>query len=324
MQVSVVISTWERCESLRRTLESLRSLAVPASQRWELIVVNNGSRDRTDEVVADYQESLPLRRIVEPEIGLSKARNTAVRAAVGDLVLFTDDDVRIDPSWIGAYLAAAHRWPEAGYFGGEIHPQFAGDVPGWVKRHQSLLSDMLCLRDLGPVGRWFQPGEFPYGPNMAIRREVLALAAFDERVGRKGYEQVRGSEGSLFLSLQRQGVSGVWVPEAKVYHHVPGCRADFRYLWKYHQGSGRTEVRLAKLNGLPLQPRWRLLMTGMKALARTAVRPTHWPKQVATLALVSGKLTELAGAQVRPENLAAVKPRAGTAFADARSRKREP
>lgn len=290
MRVSVVVCTWNRCELLRSTLESLRSLVVPADQEWELLVVNNNSPDATDEVIRTYQGLLPLRRLFESEVGVSRARNVVVRAATGDLILFTDDDVRVDPHWMTAYLEAAKCWPDAGYFGGEIHPCFATAVPRWVKRNQTPLSGMLCLRDAGPVNRQFRPGEFPYGPNMAVRREVLALATFDERVGRKGHEQVRGSEDSLFRSLQQQGVPGVWVPAAKVSHYIPPYQANFKYLWSYYRGVGRSGVRLRGTGGR--YPCWWLLTAGLGALTKTCLWPRDWPRHFANLAWRSGRFSE--------------------------------
>jgi glycosyltransferase involved in cell wall biosynthesis len=290
MRVSVVICTWNRCEHLRSTLESLRALVVPADQEWELLVVNNNSSDATDEVIAAFQGLLPLRRLFEGVVGLSRARNTGVRAATGELILFTDDDVRVDPSWMIAYLEAAKQWPDAGYFGGVIRPWFAADVPAWVKRNQTALGGMLCALDLGPVSRELRPREFPYGPNMAVRREALALASFDERVGRKGDDQLRGSEDSLFRSLQRQQVVGVWVPAAQVFHYIPRGRASFRYFWRYYQGNGRSRVRLNSAGKPPSQ--WRFGATGLRALTKLCLHPWDWPRHLATVARMSGQYFE--------------------------------
>jgi glycosyltransferase involved in cell wall biosynthesis len=290
MGVSIVICTWNRCELLRSTLESLCSLVVPADQQWEVVVVNNNSTDATDEVITAFQELLPLRRLFESELGASRARNAGVRAAMGELILFTDDDVRVDPNWMTAYLEAVARWPDAMYFGGVIRPWFAADVPRWVKRNETALAGMLCLLDLGPVSRRLQSGESPYGPNMAVRRAALELASFSERVGRKGHEQVRGSEPSLFLSLEQLGVPGVWVPTARVSHYIPGCRANFKYLWSYYRGNGRGAARLGIAR--ELHPRWRLWTATLKALAQICLRPKDWPRRVATVAWMSGQYSE--------------------------------
>lgn len=299
MRVSVIVCTRNRCELLRSTLESFRSVLVPEGLEWQLLVVDNASNDATPDVIAAYHDDLPVGGLFEPEIGLSRARNRAVGAATGDLILFTDDDVRVDPGWMRAYVHAARRWPEAGYFAGSIQPDFDVDVPRWVKRHQRALAGMLCLRDGGPTGRRLRNGELPFGPNMAIRRATLELASFDERVGRRGDDHVRGSETSLFQSLRQLGVFGVWVPEAKIRHYVPRCRATSGYLWSYYYGSGRTEVRLTLVCGV--QSRWQLLQVGLKTLAGTFRRPLTWSRHLATVAWMSGHFTELARLAVHPE-----------------------
>jgi hypothetical protein len=189
-----------------------------------------------------------------------------------------------------AYLEAVKRWPDARYFGGAIRPWFGAGVPRWVKRNSTALASMLCLRDLGPVGRRFQAGEFPYGPNMAVRREALALASFDERVGRKGPEQMRYSETSLFLTLEQLGVPGVWVPAAKVCHHIPRSRANFKYFWDYYRSLGRSAVRLGIAGGP--RSRWRLWAAGLRALTQICVRPGDWHRHLAGLAFMSGRQSE--------------------------------
>jgi glycosyltransferase involved in cell wall biosynthesis len=298
MRVSVILCTWNRCELLRNTLDSLRSLTVPAGQPWELLVVDNDSSDATRDVIAAFRDHLPLHALFEPQPGLSRARNAAVRAAQGDLVLFTDDDVRVDPSWLSAYVEAAGEWPDAGYFAGPIHPDFAADVPRWVRRNPRALAGMLCLRDEGSVRRRLGRAERPYGPNMAVRRDVLALASFDERVGRRGDENLRGSETGFFQSLRRD-VFGVWVPQAEVHHYVPRCRADSAYLWRFYHGLGRTEVRLTMVCGV--QSRWQLLRAALKTLGGSCRRPLTWPRHLASVAWMSGLFSEIGRLTVRRE-----------------------
>src|SRR5262249_41074503 len=157
--------------------------------------------------------------------------------------------------------------PDAGYFGGEIRPWFGAGVPHWVKQNQIALAGMLCLRDVGPISRRLGPREFPYGPNMAVSREALALASFDEQVGRKGDQQIRGSEDSLFRSLQQRGIPGVWVPAAKVYHYIPRSRANLKYLWNYYHQVGRRGVALSSAG--KLHSHGRFLTAGLRMLTET-------------------------------------------------------
>ena len=102
VSVSVVICTWNRAGLLDQTLARMRELHVPAGLAWELLVVNNNCTDDTDAVAARHRGHLPLRPVREPTPGLSNARNKGLAEARGELILWTDDDVRVDPGWLAA------------------------------------------------------------------------------------------------------------------------------------------------------------------------------------------------------------------------------
>jgi glycosyltransferase involved in cell wall biosynthesis len=130
--VTVAICTFNRAESLRRTLDSLAVMRVARDLAWELIVVNNNSTDHTDAVIAEYRHRLPMRREFEPRPGLSNARNRAIAAARGEYIVWTDDDVVAGAGWLAAYAEAFRRWPDAVVFGGRIKPRYEPPVARWV------------------------------------------------------------------------------------------------------------------------------------------------------------------------------------------------
>lgn len=99
MKFSVIIATYNRADELPRTLESLKKLE--ADEPWEVIVVDNNSSDNTREVVEGVKSfPVPLRYIFEKEQGRSAALNAGIRAAQGEILAVTDDDVRVDPHWL--------------------------------------------------------------------------------------------------------------------------------------------------------------------------------------------------------------------------------
>ena len=102
MLITVGICTFNRAESLRRTLNSLAAMEVPADFAWELVVVNNNSTDHTDAMINEDHGRLPIRREFEKRPGHSNARNRAIDAARGDYIVWTDDDVVVDPGWLSA------------------------------------------------------------------------------------------------------------------------------------------------------------------------------------------------------------------------------
>src|SRR5262245_4019530 len=106
--VSICICTFNRSQSLRRTLDSLTSQNDIKAGAVEVLIVDNNCTDDTREVVEIFRERLPIRTRAESKQGLAHARNKAVVEFRGDVLLFTDDDVRFANGWLAAYRDAMH------------------------------------------------------------------------------------------------------------------------------------------------------------------------------------------------------------------------
>lgn len=166
-EISVVLATRNRVDALRGLLPRL--LALSQGLEWELIVADNGSTDGTAELLAAGNGR--LRPVSEPRPGKSRALNTALGAARGALVVFTDDDIEPHPAWLDQFAAAARRHLDVDCFGGRIRINEAG-VPPWVLR--SRLNQLLTsAHDLGDAEVAYPANRFPLGPNMAVRRRAL-------------------------------------------------------------------------------------------------------------------------------------------------------
>lgn len=239
MFVTVAICTWNRAASLDRTLGEFEKLEVPPDVRWELLVVNNNSTDETDEVIGRHAGRLPLRRLFEPEQGLSAARNCAVAAAGGDLILWTDDDILVDPTWLHEYVLAARQWPEAGFFGGPITPYFSSPPEPWLEEAWDLVSHLHAERHDSDQPFVFERENLPLGGNYAVRADVQRRYPFDTRYGRKGHEQLRGSESGPLEQMHADGLEGRWVPGAHVRHHVPEEHQTLDYFRRYYFNLGK-------------------------------------------------------------------------------------
>src|SRR5690606_16449022 len=111
MDASVVVCTRDRAASLAVTLESIAGLRIPALVVAELVVVDNGSTDGTPAVVEAFRRRspLPLRYVRELRPGIAPARNAGMAAARGRIVVFTDDDVTVEPDWLAEMLEAFRR-----------------------------------------------------------------------------------------------------------------------------------------------------------------------------------------------------------------------
>ena len=130
--VSVCICTYNRSQSLQRTLNSFASQIDINLGPVEVLIVDNNCTDDTPKVVEAFRERLPIRRVTESRQGLAHARNRAVADFRGDVLLFTDDDVRLGPGWLAAYQDAIRRFPDADYFGGRILPDWGQAKPRWI------------------------------------------------------------------------------------------------------------------------------------------------------------------------------------------------
>lgn len=258
MRVVVAICTWNRAQLLDQTLTQFAQLRIPDGVSWELLVVNNNSSDHTDQVIAKHTSSLPLRRLLESRQGHCHARNCAMDAAQGELLLWTDDDVLIDPEWLASYVEAARQWPDVAFFGGPIAPWFAKEPPAWITRHLDKLGGVWALLDYGVDTHPLEPQQLPYGANMAMRLEIVQERRFDTRLGRVGTEMMSDDETTFFRNLVRVGHTGVWVGSARVEHYIPSDRLTISYLSRFFYGLGRgcvvtTETEVARrVLGIPL------------------------------------------------------------------------
>ena len=240
MDATVAICTWNRADLLARTLECMQQLDVGPALRWELLIVNNRCTDSTEETIARFRDRLPIRRIFEDQQGQSFARNTAARQALGDLVVWTDDDVLVDRHWLSRLVAAAHAYPQMSFFGGPIEPWFETEPPAWLTKGWDHVKGAYAIRDLGDELLEFDRKRLPYGANYAVRRDVQREFLYDVRLGRVGTGDIRGEETDLLTKLVARGHRGLWIPDARVKHFIPRDRLTLDYVQRFFHGIGQS------------------------------------------------------------------------------------
>ena len=280
MDVTVAICTWNRAELLDQTLRQMRHLRIPEGVEWELLVVNNNCTDHTDEVIARYADALPIRRLFEPRPGKSNAANLAIEQADGDLILWTDDDVLVEPDWLVEYVNVAQRgWRQI--ISVERSPRFMPiSRPVGLRRNAILLGPIYATYQFGDVVRPLKVSEFPFGANMAIRRKHLGLMRFQSELGPCGDNQVRGEETVLLENFNRAGLLGVYVGTARVRHYIPPRRMTKQYLRNWYRGYGRTMIRI---EGQPAGrylfgcPAWAIRIYGQELLKSLLFAPFKGP-----------------------------------------------
>ena len=294
MHLSVCICTWNRAALLDKTLAQLKQLSIPPGLDWELLVVNNNCTDETDLVLNRYAVALPLRRLYEARPGLSHARNCAIDAAQGDLLVWTDDDVLVDSQWLAAYCEAAGRCPQAAFFGGPIRPWFEAEPPSWLLECWDNLSGMYAVRELGDDEFALDTDHLPYGANYAIRADVQRKHRYDVNLGRQQNNMVSGEETAVLAAILAEGGSGHWLPGAKVRHFIPAERLTLNYLRQFFYGLGRTFVRGGRTSrASAAKLRMRAALSELKFRAGRRVAPArYWVKHLTTAERMRGELAE--------------------------------
>lgn len=130
IEVSVIVCTYNRCQSLAATLGALAAQRLNPS-RWELLVVDNNSLDATAPTVQAFQQQHPQLRchyLFEAKQGLSHARNRGIACARSGLILFTDDDVMPEPDWIERFIETMATF-DCDACGGHVAPLWEKTPP---------------------------------------------------------------------------------------------------------------------------------------------------------------------------------------------------
>ena len=241
MKFTVAICTWNRAELLRQTLKSFCELR-PGRDDWELVVVNNKCTDDTELVCHAFASQLPLRMIRENQQGHSVSRNRAILDAKGQYVVWTDDDVLVDPGLLGAYESAISAYPNAAFFGGKIIPKFEIKPARWITENREICSGVFAERDLGNSRFECTKQKLPFGANLVIRRDIQQKFLFRSEFGREA-NTVRGfDEIDVLQRLLDDGQRGYWIPEAHVEHFIPASRMTLDYFARYFHGQGETWI----------------------------------------------------------------------------------
>ena len=222
IRLSLIIPTHNRSERLIAALESVIRQDLPAAD-WECVVVSNNSTDDTVARFGDFAARYPglnLRLVTEDGPGVSYARNRGIAETSAPLLVFIDDDERINPGFLRAYADFFDAHPDAVVAGGRIIAEYVTGRPAWLSKYTEM--PIANPMDFGDAVRPFPAGRVPGGGNMAfLRSAALRYGGFDPSLGRVGRMLIGGEENDFFERLMRGGETCWYVPGAVMWHIIP-------------------------------------------------------------------------------------------------------
>jgi len=244
IKVSVIIPTYNRCRSLKFTLESLADLDFPRRE-FEVVVVDNNSKDNTLSVVRQFsKKNSAVRYVKELRLSLTLARHTGAKIAKGEILSYIDDDVVVDKKWLSAVIDVFKQNKKVGIVSGPILPKFETKPPDWIKKYYPM-SSWLSLLD---EGKEEHETSYAFGPNFSIRKKVLNLVGgfpadtigieAENRPGVVEKIYVGSGDVGLCNKVEKAGYRIIYAPKALVHHVIPPVRLTKKWWHSRLAGEG--------------------------------------------------------------------------------------
>jgi GT2 family glycosyltransferase len=211
MDLSIIIGTYNRCDRLGLTLQSVVDMNVPENVTWEALVVDNNSSDRTQAVVNEIalNAEADVKYLMEKKQGLSHARNKGIEESTGALVAFIDDDCITDKNWLINVIKEFRADSSLSGIGGRVELYDMRDKPVTIltSRERRLFSS---------AGQLFS---FIHGCNMVFERKVFrTTGGFDTTLG-PGTRVLAAEDSDFVYRVHKCGHKMLYSPDVLVFHN---------------------------------------------------------------------------------------------------------
>ena len=201
MDLSVVFATYKSEDILEKSLKAYCN--INTNYQWELIIIDNADSAETRELIANYNDKLPIHFIEKSKPGKNNALNLALPLVKGDLIFFTDNDVIFAEDTIDIVIEAAKSNSDYDIFTGKILPNI--DLPTWIDQSSHRIKSAFVINDPGEKNKQCYL-EDVWGPIVSEKAAYrLELLKRFERSGHKAlylagnkvYHQIRDEQLTL-------------------------------------------------------------------------------------------------------------------------------
>jgi glycosyltransferase involved in cell wall biosynthesis len=239
VRVTVISTVLNEGEAVRRLMDSL---LAQTRQPEEIVIVDGGSNDNTVAVIREYAARLPLRVLVEPGANISRGRNIAIGAAIGDVIASVDAGVWLEPQWLeklvtplenptGAQSVSNSQLPASSF-------QLPSTVAGFFVPDARTTFEIAMGATVLPTADEIKPESFlPSSRSVAFRKEAWAAAG--------GYPEWIDYCEDLIFDFRLRDAAGpfAWAPEAVAHFRPRGTlKSFFKQYYRYARGDGKADL----------------------------------------------------------------------------------
>ena len=240
--LSVIVCTYNREKYIYNVLQSIAENDYP-KDGYEIVVVNNNCTDNTEAACIRFSNDYPdlaFKVVLEPNQGLSHARNCGIREAKGDIIVYVDDDALVNKEYLQTYADFFASHPDIDAAGGPIIPKYETEEPSWMSHYTRML--LTGYKYNGENVKEFAPNDYPGGGNAAYRASVFEkVGLFNVALGRKGDILAASEEKDIFDKMRALGMHIYYLPNAILYHLIPERKLSDDYFKRVSFGIGLSE-----------------------------------------------------------------------------------
>jgi glycosyltransferase involved in cell wall biosynthesis len=256
--ISIIIPTYNRAKELGENLYRLIGY-ISEPDLFEIIVVDNGSKDNTPKVIEKLSKASPeinFKYTFDPEPGLLTGRHRGYQESSGSILVFIDDDILISETWLPFLKELQNSHLDFSLFTGPTFPIYSAYPPEWLecfwrKNHLGRECSWLSLMDFGNETKEI-PLSYVWGLNFVIRRDAFRTAGgFNPDNIPIQYQHFQGDgETGLAMKAKALGYKALYDDRLMVFHQISHERLTKNYFGKraYYQGVCDSFTKLREQN----------------------------------------------------------------------------